>query len=71
VVIVAIQVILELQAKPGEGDRLAEVVRGMLHDTNRMDGALGSEVLRGLDDGDKVVLVEQWRDRADHEAYVR
>jgi quinol monooxygenase YgiN len=67
----AISVALQLQAKPGEGDRLIEVMNSLLEDTGRMEGALGHEVWRDLDHGDNVMVIERWRERANHEAYVR
>ncbi len=67
----AISVALHLQAKPGEGDRLIEVMQSLLEDTTKMEGSLGYELWRDLDDGDKVMVVERWRLRANHEAYVR
>lgn len=66
----AVRVVLELQAKPGEGDRMIEVLGQIMPDTANSDGALEFELLRDRDDGDKFVVIERWRDRADHEAYM-
>jgi quinol monooxygenase YgiN len=67
---VAVTVIVRLQAKPGEGDRLLEVVKEITPDSIDKDGAGRFELVRDLDDPDTLVMIEKWRDRADHEAYV-
>jgi quinol monooxygenase YgiN len=63
--------VLRLQAKPGEGARLVALVTSLLEDTMKHEGALGFEMPRDLGDPDVVVLIERWRERADHEAYSR
>jgi quinol monooxygenase YgiN len=66
---VATTVLVRMQAKPGEGDQLVEVVNQISPDTVSRDGALSFELVRDLDDPDTLVMIEKWRDRADHEAY--
>lgn len=66
----AVTVLVRLQAKPGEGDRLLEVVKEITPDSVSKDGAGAFELVRDLDDPDTVVMIEKWRDRAAHEAYV-
>jgi quinol monooxygenase YgiN len=67
---VAVTVLVRLQAKPGEGDKLVEVVKAITPDSIDKDGAGAFELVRDLDDPDTVVMIEKWRDRASHEAYV-
>jgi len=67
---VAVTVIVRLQAKPGEGDRMVEVVKEITPDSIDKDGWVAFELVRDLDDPDTLVMIEKWRDRADHEAYV-
>jgi quinol monooxygenase YgiN len=66
----AVRVVLQMRAKPGEGDRMIEVLNQIMPDTAKSDGAVEFELLRDCDDGDKFVVIERWRDRADHEAYM-
>jgi quinol monooxygenase YgiN len=65
----AMKVVVQLHANPGEGDRLLGFVHEMMLDTVNREGALGHDVLRDLDDPDKIIVVENWRQRSDHEAY--
>jgi quinol monooxygenase YgiN len=66
---VAATVMVRLRAKPGQGDALIEVVNVIGPETRAGEGAGPFELLRDLDDPDTVIMVEHWRDRADHEAY--
>jgi quinol monooxygenase YgiN len=59
-----------IQAKPGEGDRMLEVLNSIMPDTVGADGAIGAETMRDSDDSDKFITVGRWRDRAAHEAYM-
>ena len=65
----AVKVLLELKARPGAGDALVAIFRGVLPDTRAYDGCIGVETLRGQDDPDTVVLVESWESRAHYERY--
>lgn len=64
-----VTVIVQLQASAGKGERLRELVTEMMVVTKTADGALGHEMLYDLDDPDKVIVLERWRARSDHEAY--
>jgi quinol monooxygenase YgiN len=63
------KVIVQLRASPGKGDRLLALVHEMMIETTTREGALGHDVLRDIDDPDKVIVIESWRLRSDHEAY--
>jgi quinol monooxygenase YgiN len=60
---------VRLRAKPGEGDALMRVTSQLGEETRAAEGAGPFELLRDLDDPDTVIMIERWRDRADHEAY--
>src|SRR3954465_16062025 len=66
-----VRVVVRLQARPGEGEKLLEVVRKITPGSTSKEGAGAFELLRDLDDPNTLVMLEHWRDRADHEAYVR
>ena len=66
----AVRILVRMQAKAGTGDRMAEIMAGMLPDTMSREGAIELELLRDLDDRDLFYATERWRERADHEAYV-
>jgi quinol monooxygenase YgiN len=68
---VAVRVVVQMHAKPGQGDQMLELVRNdLMPDTAAAEGALEFELLRDLDDRDKLVMVARWRDRSDHVAYM-
>jgi len=67
----AVRVMVRMRAKPGEGDRLLQVVKDLTPDSIGREGAGEFELVRDLDDPDLLVMIERWRNRADHEAYVR
>ena len=64
-----ITVLLQLTAKPGEGDALAAALDAFLPDTRAFEGSLGVEELRDLDNRDNLVVLERWRSRDDQAAY--
>ena len=66
-----VRVMVRMRAKPGEGDRLLRVVNDLTPDSLAKDGAGEFELVRDLDDPDVLVMIERWRDRGDHEAYVQ
>ncbi len=66
----AVRVLVRLQAHPGEGDRLVDVVSQITPDARAHEGAGEFELVRDLDDPDTVAMVARWRDRAAHEAYM-
>jgi quinol monooxygenase YgiN len=67
----AVRVVVRLQAKPGEGDRLVEIVKRITPDSVAQDGAGAFELIRDLEDPDTVLVMERWRDRASHESYMK
>lgn len=61
--------LLELQAKPGQGDQLIAILRESLEDTRARQGCLGVSVHRDQTDPDRILLFEEWASREDDEAY--
>jgi quinol monooxygenase YgiN len=66
-----VRVMVRMRARPGEGDNLLQVVNDLTPDSRAREGAGEFELVRDLDDPDLLVMIERWRVRADHEAYVR
>jgi quinol monooxygenase YgiN len=64
-------VLVYLQAKAGQGDQMLEALNDEVPVTASKDGCLSIEAIRDLDDRDRFVLVESWRDRDAYEAYLR
>jgi len=66
----AVTVVVRMKARPGEGDKLLEVVKAITPDSVSKEGAGSFELVRDLDDSETLVMIEKWRERADHDAYV-
>ena len=66
----AVRVLVYLQAKPGQGDQMLEGLGEEVPVTAGKDGCLSIEAIRDLEDPDKFVLLESWRDREAYEAYL-
>jgi quinol monooxygenase YgiN len=67
----SVRVMVRMRARPGEGDRLLQVVNDLTPDSLLREGCGEFELVRDLDDPDLLIMIERWRDRADHEAYVQ
>ena len=52
------KIVIDRQAKPGRGDTLLEVYRGLLPDTRAFAGCLSAEIFRNEDDPDSFVSSE-------------
>ena len=65
----AVRILVRMQAKAGTGDRMAEIMAGMLPDTMSREGAIELELLRDLDDRDLFYATERWRARAWSDSY--
>ena len=62
----AVKIVIDRQAKPGHGDALLEVYRGLLPDTRAFAGCLSAEIFRNTDDPENFVIIELFESR---EAY--
>jgi quinol monooxygenase YgiN len=67
---VPVTVVVQMQAKTGEGDRMLEIVHRIMPDTVAAEGAISFEAVRDRDDSDKFIVVGRWRERVDHETYM-
>jgi quinol monooxygenase YgiN len=66
----AIDVIVRLKTKPGTTQAMLEGLQGILPDTRAFHGCRRVDVVRDSDDLETVFLLEEWEERANHEAYM-
>ena len=66
----AVRVILEVQAKPGTGDKVVAFFRSILPETRAYEGCISVDTLQNSDDVDNVVVVEVWDSREQYEKYL-
>jgi quinol monooxygenase YgiN len=62
--------IAEFFVKPDRSDEFLDLLAKALVDTRAYDGCEKLETFVDQDDPGHVVLVETWRDRADHQSYL-
>jgi quinol monooxygenase YgiN len=67
----AVSVIVEMRAKPGQGDALRDALDVVMPDTVHAEGAISFEALRDRDDPDKFTVIGRWRERTEHETYMQ
>ncbi len=60
----------EFVCNNGKRDELVELLSVMVPETRKKDGAIMIEICIDQDDPDRIVLLEKWNSRANHEAYV-
>ena len=56
----------QFPANPGSGDELYELISSFLPLIRGSDGCIDAQLLRGVDDPDKIVVIEVWRDQEAH-----
>jgi quinol monooxygenase YgiN len=66
---VAITVVLEMSAKPGQGDALVAAFNEILPATREFKGCEGVTVHQRADNADGLMLIEHWASSEDHLAY--
>lgn len=66
----AVNVILEVKAKPEKVDELKQVLKTILPDTREYQGCMGVKVLLNQDEPLNIVLLENWESRQDYESYL-
>ena len=66
----AVKVILEVQAKPGTGDKVVAFFRSILPETRAHEGCTSVDALQNSDDSDNVAVVEVWDFREHYEKYL-
>jgi quinol monooxygenase YgiN len=60
----SVRLVVSITAKPGKGAELAKAFDDRAKITTKEDGCLQFEIFRGLDNPDRMVLLELWRDQA-------
>ena len=65
-----VTVLYTMRAQPGRGEELLALLAEILPDTRAFEGCRDQRVVRNLDDGGEVVLVQEWEARESHERYV-
>lgn len=65
----AVKIIIDLQAKQGHGDALAQLFKELLPDTRSYDGCIEVGVFRDLDDPDRMSIVESFASREAYQRY--
>jgi quinol monooxygenase YgiN len=54
----------------GVGGKLIELLSQMIPETLQKKGAISIDMCVDQDNPDRIVLIERWQNRANHEAYV-
>lgn len=65
-----IMIIAESHAAPGRADQVRSLFEGVVDRTRAEDGCLRYELLQDLDNGDRIVLMEEWRDQESLDAHL-
>lgn len=60
----------EFICKDGAGPQLIKCISEMVPETRQKKGAISIEICIDQDNSDRIVLVERWDNRSDHENYV-
>jgi quinol monooxygenase YgiN len=66
----AVTIILEVQAKKGTGNDLLATMKAVLPDTRSFDGCISLNAYQNQDDGDVIVLIENFESKAHYEKYL-
>lgn len=67
----AITRVNEFQARAGEGEPLRELIASFVPTIEAADGCLSCRVLRGREDRDRIVVLEEWESVEAHQAATR
>ena len=65
----AVKIVIDRQAKPGSGDALLQVYRGLLPDTRAFAGCIECEIFRNEDDPENFVIIELFESREAYQQY--
>lgn len=63
----SVTVLVQLEAKPGCGDALLDLLRETLPELRGQPGCIEIRVVRDLDAPDTLIAIEKWQDRVRHE----
>lgn len=58
----------QFTAKAGSGDALYALIESFLLHIRESDGCIEARLLRDVDDADRVLVIEVWRDKESHRA---
>ena len=61
----------ELQALPGQGDVLWKHLQALVKKTSASPGCHSCQLLRGVDDAERLVVIEVWEDGEAHKAALK
>jgi quinol monooxygenase YgiN len=59
----AVRLLITLTASPGKGGELARTMRGRCAEVRKEPGCEQFEAFQSVDDPDKIVLLERWKDQ--------
>lgn len=65
----ALDVVATLEARPGRGDAVAELMAGVLETVRAERGCLRYDLFRVRRDDDTLVMIEQWASKEDLRAH--
>ncbi|MGY8998508.1 MAG: putative quinol monooxygenase [Rhodospirillales bacterium] len=60
----------EFVCRDGLGKELLSLLSEMIPETRKKEGAISIDMCTDQDNPDRIVLIERWNSRANHEAYV-
>ena len=60
----------EFVAREGKREQLVDLLGEMIPETRKKDGAISIDICTDQDNPNRIVLLEQWNSRANHEDYV-
>lgn len=63
-------IIAESQAAAGRADQVRALFEGVVDRTRVEDGCLRYELVQDLDNGDRIILMEEWRDQGSLDAHL-
>ena len=65
----SIKLILDLQVKPDELERLIKTFKEILVDTRNYEGCKEVELFQNQDNPDNLTLIQEWETRQNYETY--
>lgn len=66
----AVKIVIDLQAAPGNGDALAQMFRDVVPDTRTFAGCVECAVFRNQDDPEQFSIIETFTTRDAYQAYL-
>ncbi|MEZ5689746.1 MAG: antibiotic biosynthesis monooxygenase family protein [Caenibius sp.] len=66
----AVLITIALDLKPEGAEDFMKYFEGLLEDTSKRDGFISIRIDRNMQDPNRIILIEEWNEAADYEAYV-